>query len=144
MTSTFPSTSLRTFARASSAPLMPQRYDSVPGYGARGHRQRADLTHRTDPLAVDDDDAVLNRFAAVAVDERATDQRLHGPRLAARTHRETEHERSRNCTSTSRHRCPPVGWDGLRPSPTDVDTAASDPPLMMNKSAIPYRKPTTG
>src|SRR5262249_38002974 len=34
MTSTLPATSFRTFVRASSGPFTPQRYDSVPGYGA--------------------------------------------------------------------------------------------------------------
>ncbi len=49
--------------------------------GAGGDRERADLTDRGDPLAVDEDDAVANRPSAEAVDERAADERLQPARL---------------------------------------------------------------
>ena len=45
--------------------------------GARRHGQRPDLTHRGDALALDEDDAVANRPAAEAIDERPADERFH-------------------------------------------------------------------
>ena len=53
---------------------------SAPG----GTASDADLADRGDPLAVDEDDAVANRRAAEAVDERAADERLHRRRTLRR------------------------------------------------------------
>ena len=47
-------------------------------FRAGRHRERADLADGANALALDDDDAVLHRTAAVAVDQRAADERFDG------------------------------------------------------------------
>ena len=234
MTSTLPSTSFRTFARASSAPLTPHRYDSVPGYGAcwmngpdtyivgpgilpalmrsrvemlgversaeiaragdageqqllrrgrkdhrlerrriglvpvvvvgvpddlqvhvhvpqpgqhghpfrgnhlgaGGHRERADLADGANAIAVDDDDAVLHRPAAVAVDQRAADERFHRARLSVRDASEqTENDRR----VTPRAKC--VGAHVFWRSPYPPHDRSSSAREMFVESAPEERRP---
>ena len=51
---------------------------------ARRHREHANLPHRGNALAIDEDDAVANRLAAESVDERSADERLHCGRALGR------------------------------------------------------------